>query len=32
MTGGTGNDLYVVDTINDVVTEQAGQGTDTVQK
>ena len=30
-TGGTGNDLYVVDTINDVVTEQAGQGTDTVQ-
>ena len=27
----TGNDVYVVDTINDMVTETAGQGTDTVQ-
>ncbi len=31
MTGGTGNDLFVVDDLGDVVTEQAGQGTDTVQ-
>jgi len=29
--GGTGNDTYVVDVIGDVVTEQAGEGTDLVQ-
>jgi len=31
MAGGTGNDVYVVDDPGDVVTEQASQGTDTVQ-
>jgi Ca2+-binding RTX toxin-like protein len=31
MVGGAGNDTYVVDATGDVVTEQAGQGTDTVQ-
>ncbi|TMJ14706.1 MAG: calcium-binding protein, partial [Alphaproteobacteria bacterium] len=30
MVGGTGNDTYVVDTAGDVVTENAGEGTDTV--
>jgi Ca2+-binding RTX toxin-like protein len=29
--GGTGDDIYVVDRITDVVTEAAGEGTDTVQ-
>ncbi len=30
MTGGTGDDAYWVDDIGDVVTEKAGEGTDTV--
>ncbi|UVT17938.1 MAG: hypothetical protein H8K04_09915 [Nitrospira sp.] len=29
--GGTGNDIYVVNTTGDVVTENANEGTDTVQ-
>ncbi|MDH5640949.1 MAG: putative Ig domain-containing protein, partial [Nitrospira sp.] len=29
--GGIGNDIYVVDDVGDVVTENAGEGTDTVQ-
>ena len=31
MSGGIGNDIYIVDNIGDVVMEQAGQGVDTVQ-
>jgi Ca2+-binding RTX toxin-like protein len=31
MLGGLGNDIYVVDNVGDIVTENAGAGTDTVQ-
>ncbi|MES1201017.1 MAG: calcium-binding protein [Pseudomonadota bacterium] len=31
MIGGTGNDLYVVDNVGDVVTENSGEGTDTLR-
>jgi Ca2+-binding RTX toxin-like protein len=31
LSGGLGNDTYVVDTTTDVITENAGEGTDTVQ-
>ena len=31
MVGGAGNDTYVVDATGDVVTEQADEGTDTIQ-
>ena len=31
MTGGAGNDTYVVDNVGDVVTEDLNEGTDTVQ-
>jgi Ca2+-binding RTX toxin-like protein len=31
MTGGTGNDIFVVDAAGDVVTENAGEGTDEVR-
>jgi Ca2+-binding RTX toxin-like protein len=31
MIGGAGNDTYVVDSLGDTVTEQSGEGTDTVQ-
>ena len=31
LTGGAGNDTYVVDNVSDVITEAAGEGTDTVQ-
>ena len=31
MLGGTGNDIYIVDNTADIVTENSGEGTDTVQ-
>jgi len=31
LVGGIGNDTYIVDTLDDTVTEQAGQGIDTVK-
>ncbi len=31
MAGGTGDDTYVVDVTTDVITENAGEGTDTIQ-
>ncbi|NMG00884.1 hypothetical protein GPA27_26230, partial [Aromatoleum toluolicum] len=31
MAGGSGNDIYIVDGTTDIVTELAGEGTDTVQ-
>ena len=31
MTGGLGNDTYVIDNVGDVVIELAGGGTDTIQ-
>ncbi len=30
MVGGKGNDFYFIDNVNDIVTEQEGEGTDTV--
>ena len=30
MSGGTGDDLYTVCNINDIVTENSGEGTDTI--
>lgn len=31
MSGGDGNDIYFVDSIGDIVTEQSGEGTDTIR-
>jgi len=31
LTGGTGDDVYIVDNSRDVVTEKAGEGTDTIR-
>lgn len=31
MQGGGGNDVYIVDSVLDVVTEAAGQGTDRIK-